>query len=209
MTNKEDYQKLKETIQKANPEIMELKFGCKIRTFQSTNDKRRKKPFETVVQISGEAGDRNNPLCVFTTESLSGKSYDVLDNGEKSYRKYHSNMFFWVFGRPITLVDVLFTLKEENKKNNDGRWDMVFHDNRSHQDYIGISEWTFSGFGKTFYWNLKQNSLDWHYKNKPETVEFLIDLLVKQNKCKSCGEIKTCRCGETVNEPYSGFDAVA
>lgn len=31
----------------------------------------------------------------------------------------------------------------------------------------------------------------------------------QESKCKGCGEVKRCSCGDTVHEPYSGFDAVA
>lgn len=34
------------------------------------------------------------------------------------------------------------------------------------------------GSNHVSYWDLKNNSLDWHYNNKPETVKFLFDLLV-------------------------------
>lgn len=59
------------------------------------------------------------------------------------------NSLVQILGREIRLADVLLAFK------------------RAHSDVWGK------------YWNLKHDSLSWHRDNKPETIEFLVKLLGK------------------------------
>lgn len=85
------YEQLKKAIQKANPEIMELKFGCEI-TLKSSFD-RETVQHKMVLQMSGEH-------VFFDNFSQIGKirSRDIVE----------------IIGRPIRLADVLLALRGKN-----------------------------------------------------------------------------------------------
>lgn len=79
-----DYEKLKEVIQQANPEIMELKFGCEV-TFGG----------ELHVVIKQPDYYNKNELMTICGQYI--RDWEVLPKGKE------------ILGRPIRLADVLFT----------------------------------------------------------------------------------------------------
>ncbi len=66
----------------------------------------------------------------------------------------------------LGLADVLLALEKSKKE--------VFISPRIVNSFIIFS----SNKINYYYWSLKKD-LDWHYKNKPETIKFLKDLLTK------------------------------
>jgi hypothetical protein len=84
-----NYEQLKKVIQEANPEIMELKFGCEL--------------------IDKKTGDKN---IIFDDYNYNAKlltGCNVLEKGA---------IYSWykILGRPITLEDVLIALDKVNQK---------------------------------------------------------------------------------------------
>lgn len=82
----------------------------------------------------------------------------------------------------------------------------VFHNGEAHQviipssELIGLlSDW-FKANGKGI---LVDEEVFYGLKlGDPESTK-------QDSKCKGCGGVERCSCGDTVHEPYSGFDAVA
>ena len=87
-------QKLKKVIQEANPEIMELKFGCEVI--------RRKSDKEKQCFISDYYEDRNGKRITLRGEG--GNVYEIMEIVFKRD--------FKILGRPIRLADVLLALKK-------------------------------------------------------------------------------------------------
>jgi hypothetical protein len=81
------YEQLKSVIQAANPEIMELKFGCEI-----DNDS------GFIEKIVADVGDG---------------SYLMLDADNQPFRYHGILLKKHIKGRPIRLADVLFALGEK------------------------------------------------------------------------------------------------
>lgn len=73
-----------------------------------------------------------------------------------------------ILGRTIRLADILLAAgnKITGDYINDGGFLTFMKDDSDEPE----EEWE---------WSLRNDSLDWHYHNKPETVKFLINLLVK------------------------------
>ena len=142
--------KLKEVIQKANPEIMELKFGCDVMAakpsglFQATIIEQIGLLF--VVWFWDSEGDVKN----FTKESLK------------------------ILGRPIRLADVLIAL---SKKKRD--YEIAITANMDVGDFLEIQSQLEDGevtyLSANISWNLQKDNLDDQTK---ETKKFLTDLLI-------------------------------
>ena len=88
---KQDYIKtIKEACIKANPEIMELKFGCEVKIFGGENTK--------IVQ------------------NIDNKF--LLSNGKFHYGEIRNkDNYEEILGRPITLEDILICLYKNGKSN--------------------------------------------------------------------------------------------
>ena len=153
------YQQLKKKIQEANPEIMELKFGCKVKLllgdlygetgFVITNCSKCRKhkrysSCDSWCEFDDAVGVITQPDDIFT-------EYTFLHNEVES------------LGRPIRLADVLLAMGDELNE----KWRDTFAYEHGHF-LIGLD----------FEWNLSNDSLEWHFHHKPKTVEFLINVLV-------------------------------
>lgn len=86
MTNLE---KIREACVKANPEIIELKFGCEVDYYG-----------ERTMAVSNEA-DYEQGKYIFVSPEVKGNNMVFLD--DKNIK---------IIGRPIRLADVLLVLKE-------------------------------------------------------------------------------------------------
>src|SRR5918911_4448098 len=87
--NKTDYEKLKSVIQTANPEIMELKFGCKCQDKDANGNLYGK---WTIIKIH-EQGIR----ALYSDNSDGFIHFDVVNDPDMTL----------ILGRPIRLADVL------------------------------------------------------------------------------------------------------
>lgn len=128
----ENYEKLKKVIQEANPEIMELKFGCEV----SYNNE----PF-MLVSIEFDESEEGNSTYVYNVFP------SILVAGEANVPTYFARLIgeyeqFQILGRPIRLADVLLALSEKFP----GELIPKFED---------YSTTLFMG-----YWNLKDDNLD-------------------------------------------------
>jgi len=158
--NKEKYQQLKEIIQKANPEIMELKFGCE---YERKNEKYK---YHDQI-ISQNTNNLHNFYNEYYEQDSTGKNIGYIKN----------------LGRPIRLADVLSTLlkkekdvivdcagffcnQEKFKEINESK-----HFGEFFNAAIELREWDLKN-----HWKLKDDNLD---NQSDETKEFLINLLVK------------------------------
>ena len=152
-----NYDKLKQVIQKANPEIMELKFGCEILRYKEEPKDRKYKVItdigfaankEKVWINSVPFGSMSLPTEILKSE-LADKTGDWI-----------------ILGRPLRLADVLIAMKSKLDSwtysvNLDGAFQK--------KDVTWIM----------CEWNLQDNNLD----NQSEaTKQFLIDILVKTAK---------------------------
>jgi len=154
-----NYDKLKQVIQKANPEIMELKFGCEILRYKEEPKDRKYKVItdigfaankEKVWINSVPFGSMSLPTEILKSE-LADKTGDWI-----------------ILGRPIRLADVLLAI---------GNMDFGINSKGVFIVYQGSNDLSHRDFSQTDYaWNLKDNNLD----NQSEaTKQFLIDILVK------------------------------
>ena len=147
-----DYQKLKEIIQKANPEIMELKFGCELMT-----DRQKE------VIIDGQATSNGNTWKWWTD---TGKKF--YDDQIKNNQVYHGSLigdgvWFKILGKPIHLADVLMAIE---KKNPDIMIDVSGRFLLNEQPAPLCQECS---------WNLKDDNLD----NQSDEIKlFLINILI-------------------------------
>ncbi len=165
MTNLE---KLKEIIQKANPEIMELKFGCEVEVRMSDDPYYKNGIYKAVV-------GRIEP------DSLIVMFVDKENKRLLKLKKTKSN--YWAtkkqiiksLGRPIRLADVLIAM-------NKAKIDSAIQDYGcfmlDREDEIGDSiEWQeITSNGERRHWNLQKDNLDDQPK---ETIDFLYNLLTK------------------------------
>jgi len=159
------YQQLKKKIQEANPEIMELKFGCKVKLllgdlygetgFVITNCSKCRKhkrysSCDSWCEFDDAVGVITQPDDIFT-------EYTFLHNEVES------------LGRPIRLADVLLAMPVEMELHHEPSG---LHFRKKYAaGILNENEW--------IKWDLEHDSLSWHKENKPETVEFLINLLVQ------------------------------
>lgn len=153
MTN---YDQLKSAIQAANPEIMELKFGCElldIRTDETAH-------VIGEVLYFGDEGDYELSLIAFDKKvdvpfKWGGIGDERLFTAD--YKTVERKVDFKILGRPIQLADVLLAIRATEPKNGD------FHKWNNDWQRIIVE------------WNLKDDNLD---HQSEETKQFLINLLV-------------------------------
>ena len=86
----ENYEKLIEVIQQANPEIMELKFGCQI-------------------------GNSKNIPLMYVGKS-NGQHALALKKNREDAMLLVDNLNAPILGRPIRLADVLLAIAEKDKR---------------------------------------------------------------------------------------------
>ena len=156
---KENYEQLKKEIIKAVPEIMELKFECRV----LLDDKKKHQSIVSIVTDTGifyKLGIHYDGKKFETNLGLVGRDF-----------RYE---FYEVIGRPIKLEDVLIALSENNIVTELG----IFID-------IMGRFWKIEPcYGKNKMrivsrWQLNKD-LDWHWENKKETIEFLYNLIIKK-----------------------------
>src|SRR3990167_6732675 len=93
----DQYQKLKEVIQKANPEIMELKFGCEISNGEEVR---------TIVRD-------DKAFWYYQTErGMVGKFNSNAFPFKKKDRVMLAGRDWFILGRPIRLSDVLWAINK-------------------------------------------------------------------------------------------------
>lgn len=152
MISQKQYNQLVAVIQKANPDLMNLEFGC-----------------EVEVDWGGiGAPERETKVKAKFVEHY-GNKVRLKWMGVKLF----SMSSIKVLGRPITLADVLLALCKYAGNyfvDEDG---CLIKAKRKEFTYYYLIE-----NGDNIKWNLKNNSLDWHYHNKPETCHFFWKLLV-------------------------------
>jgi hypothetical protein len=100
-------QELRSAIVEAVPEIMELKFGCRVRLKSSTDDN----VHIIIYSWETESGDRRYGIDGYVIADFKEKDFEIL-------------------GRPITLSDVLRAMDNRRKENYTGM------DNVNNQDYL-------------------------------------------------------------------------
>ena len=129
--DKKKYQQLKEIIQKSNPEIMELKFGCKVEWI--------------------------GPKTIFRVrDDIVNYLVKGEDNQWELGGKFHKNRIEKILGRPIRLADVLLAISSlGDEKTPLPIWaiDMAgefFDQSSSDGSPIYLDK----------VWNLKDNNLD-------------------------------------------------
>lgn len=133
----EQFEKLRQVIIAANPEIMEWRCeGCNRRYAEYVNG---------CVQCWCDELPREDNLKIFPNRSVK------------------------LSPREIRLADVLLTIDKVQSDlclSPEGQL-MTYYPETGHLGLTGI------------WWDLRHDDLDWHYRNKPETVQFLIYLLCK------------------------------
>jgi hypothetical protein len=145
----ENYDKLKSVIQAANPEIMELKFGC---------DFIHKPSMNTLM------------FCVTHKNTGATVAYSYID--QETWLddfQFENPEEIEIIGRPVRLADVLLALSQNNKAT-----DLRLFDNRSEGLFSIKPELLYMRHGEVGQWNLKDDNLD-HQSDK--TKQFLINLL--------------------------------
>ena len=147
--------KLKKVIQKANPEIMELKFGCEVECNYKWKDK-----YEYFGL--GKRGFVLNDDVTLIDVYLEPNQLQSGHRAVKTSFIFYNKDKFKILGRPITLADVLIACGEEKEVNI---WNF-----RNNEALIRIP-------GNNCVWNLKEN-LD---GQSDETLKFLTDILVDTN----------------------------
>ena len=166
--NMKNYNKLKQVIQEANPEIMELKRGCRI----TIDTKEFKEEVEGGIYdyfvINNDKWKHDNRTFIDVT--IIGGQQDGWD----SQLRAHEMKKIEIFGRPIRLADVLLAMGKEHFFEHyiasDGDHALVYKtvcENEANEEIV-VEPIAIS-------WNLKNNSLD---NQSDETKQFLIDLLV-------------------------------
>ena len=97
-----------------------------------------------------------------------GRLFEVLGDGMECGSELIDSLEN--IGRMITLTDVLIALAKKGiflqYWQDAGGYTFNFKNKFDNTEQVGCS------------WNLKNNSLDWHWKNQKETVNFLFNLLV-------------------------------
>ena len=142
MTN-EQYEQLRQVIIKANPDIVELGFGCKT-------------DYGIITKIKG-----------IELRLDGGRGYVSKGQVKRGLVK--------IIGRDIKLADVLIALNNAQKERD---CDYLTQARPSYDNLNEIILINFKRDGNCS-WNLKNNSLDWHWINQKETVDFLFNLICK------------------------------
>ena len=165
-----NYNKLKEVIQKANPEIMELKFGCEVNVpliAKRTGSKEYKGTIagyngtSYLIQFGGhkmieqgiEDTTEENFHSIFSEKLVRDKTKLYKCNAWKLEK-------LEILGRPIRLADVLLVLNKDLRLKKLS-WFLL---NKKEFEKIDVR------------WSLRQDNLD---NQSDEVKEFLIKLLVE------------------------------
>lgn len=143
-------QKLIKAIQEANPELLELSFGCEV----ECNNRKWIYTRKYLGKIVLMEKDQWKPI------DMKNEIFDVFDDISK----------YKILGHQIRLSHVLkamtnfyaadgtgtfFKIKTVSSENND--WTMECQEAR---------------------WNLENDDLQWHIENKPEVIKFLEEIIL-------------------------------
>ena len=189
-----NYNKLKEIIQEANPEIMELKFGCEI-LLESPNElesyeggfKRPKHTGNTnfydawtLVGIERNSHGTQDYRYYFTVGSFGySNSLVNIDIEPKLYKKMLDLGKIKILGRPIQLADVLMAIGGEyNPKNTSTFLNIDSNGEFCWTTTTNLRGGTMEIIEPIISWNLSKN-LD---NQTDEVKEFLIGLLVNNKE---------------------------
>lgn len=170
-----DYEKLREVIIGANDDITQLQFGCE---FEWENEEGETKTY--VITFTQGVED-------VVTGNVSGTIYaQVKGLPPQTPMSWETDDDEWPFfeyakilGRPIRLVDILLAIEAHGLNHQIGYHNILFN--------LLVKNDSL--------WDLRHDSLDWHYHNKPETVQFLIDLYAKTNRLPKISNRPTVRSG--------------
>ena len=129
MINPKQYKKLKEVIQKANPEIMELKFGCRVKCVEN--------------ELANQYDLTGNGLIISQSITAFDGELRYINTKEQTHRTidtdfiyYHKDKFK-ILGRPIRLDDTALIVK--NKHYLIDNWKVGYLDDQD-EDLI---QWLF------------------------------------------------------------------
>jgi hypothetical protein len=142
--------RLKSIIQKANPEIMKLKFGCEV--------------------IDTRLSVRNAPTIFLNqTRDRKGNVQAYVHSGKTAWYVPNSikDRSLEILGRPIRLADVLLTIQTQ-----EADCEFLMH-NSSYANTISLK---LPNNPRPVSWNLKDDNLD---NQSEETKQFLISLLAQ------------------------------
>jgi|ERR1700735_2616515 len=163
-------QTIREKCIEANPEIVELKFGCEIQLYDEDM---------TIATLIGGIGkctrhkkatncnedcDIESALWVSTVESDPKELYEPT---EWIIEKSRTDLYK-ILGRPIRLADVLLAIGPDNQPITVDANGIITSFKANPKD------WESPIFDKQVDWNLRADDLE---KQSPETIEFLYDLL--------------------------------
>ena len=109
MTNQQKLDKLKKAIQEIVPEIMELKFGCEVIYLEEKSED-KDKHFICLGNTGMMTQLHQGCYSCYDFKEKNKKSWD--EGFDKIHREWHTNYNFKILGRPITLEDVLITVKK-------------------------------------------------------------------------------------------------
>lgn len=158
--NGKKYQALKSKIIKANPEIVDLKFGCEIKGFSEALGR----------TFFLEKGKDNSSewIAVYPENGIKG---NLLERPIYSISaSFPAKIEYEILGRPIRLADVLLAMQKLEDDDDDRNWVV----NRFGEFLKDREDIPAVDVGMT--WNLKKDDLD---LQTDETKQFLINLLVK------------------------------
>lgn len=145
---------IREACIKANPEIMEFKFGCEIE-FIVQIDWRKVSAGLRSTKIFFIGIDEDSNKCYWSPE----KSFLMVDPNEEKMRGYT------ILGRPIRLADVLLAMEKKVKDKSTNNTEYLSNEMQylweSAKDIIHL-------------WNLREDDLS---KQSAECLEFLANLL--------------------------------
>jgi len=154
------YEQLKKVIQKAVPEIMELKMGCEVDVGWTTEP--RQPHYVTVLrQLRSNTYAICNHLRNTDYRNEVKQIIEYKDNFD--IRRAPLEEIFEILGRPIRLADVLYAIEQEYEDDENG----ITRATGDIPEIRGIlGYWQFS----------RDNNLD---NQSDECKEFLIKLLIK------------------------------
>jgi hypothetical protein len=167
-----DYDKLKQVIQAANPEIMELKFACEVMAWYGEDCLSFTVLSESIVCRKHKVWkdecyeEDNTDESVLAVELSDEGAFTTNLLKEKSDAKIYRPYVYEILGRPIRLADVLLAIEETSNQ-------AIVLDSRGRMTDINTA--TSNGFHNAIQWNLKDDNLD---HQSDECKEFLIKLLV-------------------------------
>ena len=142
-------QAIKSAIQKANPEIMELRLGCIIHC----KDQMKDFP-ETFRPYAGIKFNRDLGKNVMQVMDSTGRLFQIDENYE-------------ILGRPIHIADILATLKEKLTP------EVVLRLSEKHPNDTKYHSWEFIINTIVRLWNLLDDNLD----HNPQAWDLLYELI--------------------------------